>query len=77
MQQATANAIYGGGPAAPLTAVGSTKAITAGGAVPSPDAGAAPMASSSPASVGDVMNDPTFWLVAAFGAMIALAKISK
>ena len=78
MQPFTAGALYGGGPAAQIGGqAGATKMVPGGAAVPSPDAGAAPVANTSPASVGDLLNDPTFWLVATLGAVVALAGASK
>ncbi len=73
-----ADEIYGGHPAGNVAALPlASGAVDAGKAVPSPDVGAAPLAASMPASVGDLMNDPTFWLVATVAAVAVLAGASR
>ena len=44
---------------------------------PDADPKAAPAAAVSAAAIGDIFDDPTFWLVATIGAVFALVSVSK
>lgn len=71
----TADAMYGRLSVLPAVNVAPSNAVAGGAAVPSPDPGPARSSARSPA-VGDLMDDPTFWLVVLVGTGIALAAAS-
>lgn len=79
MHPLTADRLYGGAAlSAPAASI--TPGKVAGGDSPlrSPDPSAAPAAAGgrTPQNMSELVNDPTFWLVATLGAVVALAAAS-